>query len=204
VPNGRVSDLTVLCVTAGREYAWPFVEEMEQLGRDLQAPFVIYDGLEAGYLEACLDRAVRGCADGYILRLDDDERVSHEMWVWLMERRYRTAEHWSFPRANLYPDDRHRLGGRFWPDFQTRLSVKALSGGRHRIHTGSPFGAGQVAPVVIEHHKLLVRSLEERQAQAAWYDRIKAGAGTSLTYGPLQTPELFDVEVVPYETLVAA
>lgn len=193
-----MSDLTVLCVTAGGSYGWEFISEMEELADDLVASFVEYDGSEATHLEQILDDAVAKCDDGYILRLDDDERVSNGMYQWLLAHRYEEADHWAFPRANLYPDEEHRAGGILWPDLQTRLSVKEKSGGRNRIHVGSPFGTGEVAPVVIEHHKFLVRPLMDRIAQAREYERILVGAGRSKEYGPFQTPELYSWEFVPY------
>lgn len=175
-----MSDLSILCVTRAEAYALPFLEDMAELANDLDARFYIaadgdqalarLDGINAttfvvrshGYLESVLDDAVAKCEDGYILRLDDDERVSDGMYGWLLERSYEQHDHWAFPRANLWPDENQRLDGNvngavLWPDLQTRLSVKAKSGGRTRIHQGSPHGRGEVAPVVIEHHKLLVR-----------------------------------------------
>lgn len=227
-----MSDLCILVVTRAEGYALPFIEDLAELAHDLHAPFVVaadgekalrrLDGLEAattlvvrshGYLESVLDTAVAACPDGHILRLDDDERVSDGMYQWLLEHEWEQADHWAFPRANLYPDEHHRLagtsdgcrtGGTLWPDLQTRLSVKAKAGGRTRIHAGSPHGTGRVAPVVIEHHKLLVRTLDERVAQADAYEKLSPGAGRSMTFGPFQTPELFGFEVVPYVEMVPA
>jgi hypothetical protein len=74
-----------------------------------------------------------------------------------------------------------------WPDAQTRLSIRAKAGGRDVIHSGSPHGGGEMAPVLIEHHVFLVRSREEREAKVARYDAIAQGAGTSFL--PFIVPE---------------
>src|SRR5690606_10758983 len=77
-----------------------------------------------------------------------------------------------------------------WPDLQTRLSVKAKSGGRTRVHAGSPFGTGTVAPCVLEHHKFLVRPRGEREALVERYERIERGAG--LGYSMFSVPEPYE------------
>lgn len=170
--------LTILTVTEYADYAMPFLIGMEALAADLGCDFVKYDGTGADYLENALDRAVAECPDGYILRLDDDEKVSTEMRDWLAAGEYEAADHWAFPRRNLYPDEGHYITSmHLYPDLQTRLSVKEKSGGRLYIHAGSPYGTGQVAPCHIEHHKFLVRSRAERWETVQRYEALQPSAG---------------------------
>lgn len=149
-----------------------------------------------GYIECVLDRAIDLCRGDYILRLDDDESISDGMHSWLLDRRYLTAPHWRFRRAYLWgraatdaapstissvsPVHTFIANPPLWPDYQTRLSTRAMSGGRHAIHAGSPYGPGELAPGVILHHKLLVKTLEEREAIGARYEAIQAGAGDAV------------------------
>jgi hypothetical protein len=226
-----VSDITILCVTRAEPYALEFLTDMAGLASDLAAPlYVGVDGDEAarrlngldsehvftlrshGYIESVLDEAVAECPPGWILRLDDDERVSHAMYEWLLEREYRMSDHWAFPRANLWPNEHMRLagsadgypeGGTLWPDLQTRLSSKEKSGGRTRIHVGSPYGTGAVAPVAIEHYKFLRRSFEERTRQARRYESVQEGAGSG-NYLAFQTPEVGSWPFVAYLQAVVA
>lgn len=186
--------LTIVCVTENRPHARPFVESMATCADGLGARFALaVDGdpedwmfdladvwrvNSKGYLESVLDEVIGSCLDGYILRLDDDERIGPEMFCWLSEQRYLEADHWAFPRMNLFPDADHFIENPpLYPDLQTRLSVKRLAGGRDRIHAGSPNGTGMVAPVAIEHHKFLVRSREEREMLVERYEQLQPGAG---------------------------
>lgn len=115
-------------------------------------------------MERVQDDAVAWCPDGYILLMADDERITESMVEWLASGQFREADNWCFPRAHLWGAERKVImDAPLWPDLQTRLAVKAKSGGRSRVHEGSPFGSGRVAPVAFEHHKFLVRSVEERQ-----------------------------------------
>jgi len=194
--------LTILCVTDGQPYAQPFIDNMEQLAADLGFGFVEYDGTCAGYIENVLDDAIAECPDGYILRLDDDERPDQTMIEWLAAREYEATNHWAFPRYNLYPDEQHYLTGlNLYPDLQTRLSIRALSGGRNVIHCGSPYGTGQIAPCHIEHHKFLVRTVAERLATSQRYESIKPGAA----FLPFSVPELHahQLHIVEREAVVA-
>jgi hypothetical protein len=191
--------LSILCVTQAEPYADRFIDDMAVLANTLNAEFVVladrmprgcwlehhpgFDKLvhceSQGYLESVLEQGVAECGGDYILRLDDDERCSEEMATWLKLRKYEHAEHWKFNRLHLWNDERHCLRTpQLWPDVQTRLSIKSKSGGRTSIHTGSPFGGGDIAHVSIEHHKFLVKTFEERKAIAARYDAVQPGTGT--------------------------
>lgn len=205
-----MSDLTILCVSNFGEHVRPFIEDLASAARGLRATFVLaVDGpvhsqprwatetagalvhvTSQGYMESILDEAIAACPDGYILRIDDDERVSPTMARWLADGSYRAADHWAFPRLNLWPDETHYITNRpLWPDLQTRLSVKAKAGGRPIIHQGSPHGTGEVADVPIEHHKFLVRSREEREELLERYERVNPGAGSD--YAPFSVPERY-------------
>ena len=204
-----MSDLSILCVTEGRAHAHKFVTTMALHATRLHARLVLaVDGepkpwmpantvkvRSTGCIESVLDEAVNACPDGYVLRLDDDEQMSAEMRAWLANGSYRDADHWAFPRLNLWPDVHHYISNQpLYPDLQTRLSVKEKSGGRTQVHVGSPYGTGQVAPCAIEHHKFLVRPLHEREALIARYDRIQPGAGADFV--AFSVPERFEDQLV--------
>lgn len=197
------SDLTILCVTANRPYAQPFLDAMGGIADALGARFVEFNGRDAGCIENVLDQAVAACPGGYILRLDDDERMSRDMELWLFAREYRAHDHWAFPRMNLWPDENsYIVNHNLWPDPQTRLSTKEKSGGRYRVHEGSPYGTGQLAPCVIEHHKFLVRTEAERRRLVADYEAMQPGAGSAFVQFSL--PEaLKDLQIEVRETVAA-
>jgi len=201
--------LSILCVTKGESYARPFIQDMLRLAYSIGAEVVLAaDGPTAmcnlrawntsarlvrvdskGYIESVLDEAVDACRGVYILRLDDDERCSPAMEKWLDEVQYTQDVHWKFPRAHFWKDLRTCIiNPPLWPDHQTRLSVKEMSGGRRTVHAGSPFGGGRLAPVVLEHHKFLIKSYEERLAIAKVYDSVHPGYGTG-GMRPFSLPE---------------
>lgn len=194
-----MSDLSILCVTRCEPHARRFLAEMLDLGRQLEAEVIFAaDGLAAagrmaewgmparpvqskGYMESVLDEAVEFCSRDYVLRLDDDEGCSKAMVRWLTNRAYESGNHWKFDRVHLWGDVRTALvTPQLYPDHQTRLSVKRLAGGRAVIHSGSPHGGGLTAPCAIEHHKYLVKTLDERRDIVKRYDQVSPGAGTSF------------------------
>lgn len=182
--------LTILTVTRYADYAIPFLTAHDDLADAIGCTFIEHDGSGARCIEDILDEAVAGCPDEWILRLDDDELPSQEMVDWLAADAYEAADHWAFPRLNLWGDEDHYITTPpLYPDLQTRLSVKTKSGGRHQIHAGSPHGTGEIAPCAIEHHKFLVRPLAERQALAREYELIAPGAGVGSHYSAFSTPE---------------
>lgn len=203
-----MGSLSMVCLTTLETAVVPLLDEMRQAARATGAEFVIAaDGREAydraatlriadvlvevrtlGYLESALDYALQACTGEYILRLDDDERASDAMVLWLQDREYLHKDHWKFCRAHLWQNRSIALQmPPLWPDHQTRLSVKAKAGHRPMIHCGSPYGGGELAPVCIEHHKFLVRTRAEREAIVRRYDAIAPGAGTNFL--PFQVPE---------------
>ncbi len=204
--------LSIMCITKLEPHAFYFLTALQNLADTLRAEFVL--GLDdvcatqtrmlgkattltdrlvpvdaQGCLENVHDFVLGHCTGDYVLRLDDDERCSPAMMQWLSLGKYRSSDVWSFPRAHLWGNEKMMLKTpHLWPDVQTRLSTREKSGGRTHIHAGSPHGGGQLAPVLIEHHVFLVRSLEERKAKVERYDKIAEGAGTSFL--PFIVPEL--------------
>lgn len=216
-------NLTVLMVTNGEPHAHQFAHEALTLADSLGFEFVLgCDGTDAddladtlgcdsisvysnGSVESVLDQAVKACAPGYILRLDDDERCSQPMRDWLARREnWEVSDHWAFPRANLWPTARSVIATEpLWPDLQTRLSIREKAAGRRTVHAGSPFGTGTVAPVAIEHHKFLVRSYEQRAAILARYEKIQPGAGSDH-YRAFSLPEhINDITLAGYDEVYA-
>lgn len=193
--------LTLLCVTAYERHSTRFLDAHEHLAGRLGAEFVEFDGRGARCVENILDDAIVTLDDGYVLRLDDDELASDSMGDWLASGHWIEFDHWAFPRANLYPDETSFIASEpLWPDLQTRLSVKGKAGGRAGVHAGSPHGTGRIAPCVLEHHKLLARSYEDRLRIANGYETL----GAAPYYRVFSLPEDFPVDVKPYEALVAA
>lgn len=196
------SDLTIICITKGEACCLPLLAKMTQDAQGLGASmllfldnnrgdftpefyehgpayFVLFLVNSGGYVESVLDYAVSKPETRYVLRLDDDERMSPEMISWLASGAYRASDHWKFPRAHLWRDESTFIAAHpLWPDHQTRLSVKEKAGGRTTVHAGSPFGGGRLAPCYIEHHKFLIRSREEREEISARYEKLQPGAGT--------------------------
>lgn len=213
-------NLTVLCVTEGYPHARRFLEEHADLADTLGARLVIgADGPAAfdmtrgvgdsvvlvqseGSMESILDELLEHCDPGHVLRIDDDEACSPAMVEWLLDRAYEAHDHWSFATASLFPDpDHYIVSPPLWPDPHSRLSIREKSGGRPVLHMPSPHGPGQLAPVVLEHHKFIVRPLEERRARVL---RSEKECGSSPYFRIFAVPEDYDVEIAPYVRDAAA
>lgn len=208
------SDLTIVCITKVEPHAREYLTSMVSLGLYLHAPVIFgLDGDDAfvrlgevfnhanleyvpelvrvqskGYLESVHDEVVEHVRTKYVLRLDDDEGPSGAMIAWLYEGKYREADHWKFPRANMWTSRYFIKSPHLWPDVQTRLSVKEKALGRNNIHCGSPHGGGRLAPVAIQHWKFFVKDYEERLKIAKQYDKVMSGAGTG-GMRPFNLPE---------------
>ena len=177
--------LSILCVTRAEPFAEPFLTAMAELAGDLEAELaIVRDGVDvhsSGYIESVLDEALGFCTGDYVLRLDDDERCSPAMVDWLASGKWASRPSWKFCRQHLWGDERHFIiTPQLWPDHQSRLAHRSLSGGRITIHAGSPHGGGELAPCAMVHAKFLVKSLEERRAIVRRYDAIQPGAGTNF------------------------
>ncbi len=144
--------------------------------------YVLHSCLSQGYVESVLDQAIVSTHGDYILRIDDDESISPAMLAWLLAGAYESHPNWSFPRQHLWRTSEGAIGHldtpHHFPDYQTRLSTRALAGGRHGIHQGSVHGMGEIAPVCVVHHKYLVRSYADRLRIARGYDAYHEGYGT--------------------------
>jgi hypothetical protein len=205
----RIHDITILCVTNGNGNHIPiFLEQMRRNADVLDAYLLIgTDGehgyraaIDAnadmiapvrsnGYLESILDIVMDQVKTQYVLRLDDDEKLSPDLLAWLKQGKYKKFEIITFPRANMWGDEQHFLSEYpWWMDEQTRLGKTELMTGRSEIHQGNPYGAGIIVPYVLEHHKFLVRSYEERRRIAEQYEQVKSGAGLG-EYLPYNLPE---------------
>ncbi len=132
-----------------------------------------------GYIESVLDEALTYTHGQYILRIDDDESIPYSLLQWLESESYLISDHWKFPRAHLWPDEEHYITDPpFWPDYQTRLSIREKSGGRVKLHARSPYGEGVLAPYPFYHHRYLVRTPDQRLKTARKYTEI---AGRTLS-----------------------
>lgn len=203
------ADLSIVCVTRVDDAVVPLLRKMAAAATALRAEFVVgADGPgarerldaaairpdvtilveTAGLQEHAQDDVIRSASGRYILRLDDDEEISSGLFDWLERGNYRAADNWSFRRAWLYPTaDRFIASAPHWPDLQVRLSVSEKAAGWHSgIHPACPHGPGVIAThsAVIEHHKLLIRSTEERRKQVKFYNKISPGAGLPIFYLP--------------------
>lgn len=199
-----MSDLAIVCMTKGERHAVAFLDAMRKDAHSVGARFVVVadncdpyhraDQLvnvtSQGYFESAWDEALEHINAPYILRLDDDETLSLPLLTWLAAGEYRSGEVFAFARVHFWANHHQVIiNPPLYPDLQTRLTTKERAGGRNVIHTGSPYGTGEIVPYPIEHHKFLVRNLEERRAIAAHYESIRPGAGMSDTYRPFNLPE---------------
>jgi hypothetical protein len=212
-----IVNLSILCVTNNQHPCVErYVMDMSRLASSLKAEFVlgldrekaqqsmlgIYADkkidLTADTLqEDVLDEAINACSGDWLLRLDDDEQVSLALGHWLESYDWSAGDLYAFPRVYLYPDERHMLTNPgMWPDLQTRLGRKELMTGCTYVHAGNRNGTGQVVPYAIEHHNLLVKTLEERRALAAHYEAIRPGAGSLPEYARYNLPEDFYPEFI--------
>lgn len=172
--------ISVLCVSDCKPRAQAFFDHFEGLAKRLGGEFVLVrDGVDVhskGYIESVLDEAIAMTKGDWILRLDDDEKVSKAMERWINRGSHLKYDQWSFPRAHFWGDPKTVILEKYyWPDVQTRLSVRAKSGGITRIHQPSPFGGGAIAPVCLEHWVYLVKSYEERVETGLRYQQIASG-----------------------------
>lgn len=207
--------LSVLCVTTADPPVLDLLRRMRDLARTLEAEFVLVaDGPTAaetlrdqvapptlevtseGYLESVYEQAVAACRGDYIFRLDDDEAASPELVKWLAIGAYQAAPQWRFERRHFWGrEGQYITNYQLSPNFQTRVSHRDVAGGRTTIHAASPWGNGHPGFGAIWHYKFLLRSREERAAQAAHYEAISPGAASGK-FTAFTLPEVLD----PIET----
>ncbi len=205
--------LSILCISKIERCCIPVIQDLAQLASQLKSTefVLITDGPMAfsqaealdlpnkdlkiasiksqGYIESSLDSALAYCDGDYVLRIDDDEYMSFAMIRWLASTHWLAHDHWEFPRAHMWNHCKSVLmTPQLFPDYQTRLSIKSKAGGRFGVHAGSPFGGGERAPAVIEHHKFVIKDYEARRQIAAVYDNYSPGYGTG-NMKPFSLPE---------------
>lgn len=199
--------LTVLTVSTLPWYAWRFIRLARNIAEGLGAEHVLaadlggmptiradalralgegdgpgtrtvfVDSGGAGYLEACLNQAIDRCNGEYIFRLDDDERASPALAMWLREwlGDANAEPQYTFPRAALWPDEAHWANEpEVWPDAQARLATRELS---RRSYVHEQWCGDEVfvkAPII--HHSYLVKTAAEHEAIAAVYRRERPDA----------------------------
>ena len=191
----RSKHMSIVTVTDAQPRTEAFLLHMRELADDLGAELVIgYDTRKGvanmmraheysdltvivksdGYLESILQDVIDSATGTWILRLDDDEMVTPAMWQWLKDRKYQDGESqiWSFPEATLWPTTMSFISSYpFWPDSHPRLQTWRFAIWDKTPHGGAKHGPGLVAPVAIAHHKLLIKTIEERRA--IWEHRDK-------------------------------
>lgn len=175
-----INRLSEMCLPGG-------VDDIGQRPR-----FTLHCVSSKGYVESVLDEAIAATSRPFILRIDDDEQISPAMLRWLERGEYREADHWQFPRQQMWKCPSQRTGclmtPHLYPDFQTRLSVRSMAGGRSGVHAPSPHGGGEIAPVALWHWKYVVRTREDRLRIAQTYDSYSPGYGTGNML-PFSLPE---------------
>lgn len=197
--------LSVLCATQAEACARPFLAEMRPLAHACGGRFqVVLDrsesyerwttlGLKGDCVVAqdgvhqAMQELIGQCASDYALILDDDERCTPALAEWLREGRYEDADFWYIQRAWLYHDTKHYISSaKHWPNPALRIGRPARVHVPRAIHAGWMDGPGTraTAPYAMEHHKLLIRSFEERQATVARYEAIRRDAGMPSHYLP--------------------
>lgn len=206
--------LSILTVTRLEPYTAPFLRHFRAVADIVGAEFVVahdrcpvvdcgadkYAPVESsGVIEDVLVEAHAACSGDYVLRLDDDETLSAQAILDVVEwsKVDEDTKVYAFPRANLWGDRWHAISsGSLFPDFQARLMPRHREQRRH-VHEGILPDAAM--PGMILHWKFLLKSREERQAIAAGYESKKPGCGSGH-YLQFSVPEeCFDtVETFPF------
>jgi hypothetical protein len=186
--------LSIVCVSDVSAMTRGFLLEFQDLARTLGAEFVMgahggrairfaddngikFVVVDGKYFEELIDPVISVCTGDYVLRLDDDERISSGMLAWLKTDEWHRRDSWFFSRAHLWPDAQHCLAKQpYFPDFQARLSVARQARRPVKIHAAHAYPAYRApAEAYLEHHVFLIRTREERQAITAKYETIRTG-----------------------------
>ncbi len=207
--------LSVFCATRAEDHVWPFLLDMVTVARRCGGEFVMvadgavaWDRLTNGDfpddvipaidgVHRTMERAIQNNTSDYVLVLDDDERCTAGLVEWLASESYLGTDFWDIPRAWLFRDTKHFITSRkHWPNYDLRVGRRILVSVPTVIHHGWMARAGTSAECAhaIEHHKLLIRSLEDRIALVKHYESIKKDAGLPKQY----LPELLLVDVAEW------
>ena len=125
--------------------------------------------------EELIDPVLDRCTGDYVLRIDDDERVSAQLAHWIRSGAYLEHDSWFFSRYHLWPDDQHVIvQPPYFPDFQQRLTTRAKAYRPHTLHAASPYPAWR-APTYLEHHCYIIEGRDERRRTIAKYEALKLG-----------------------------
>lgn len=199
-------NLTVRVITALERHAAPFLVAHVGLCRRIGAQLVVAvdradpTGLPAEVVGLARVRRVRTngnvtpvlnallplCGDGYVLSLDDDGCVSPAMERWLAARSHETEPVWQFPTAHLWEAGWWITDPPLGTNRRPWLTTVAAGLVHDKLHTKPLAGRGAVAPVMLEHHKFLVKPRAERAARIQLYESLEKGGGLGhrrLAYG---------------------
>lgn len=205
--------LSILTVTRFEAYTPRFLTHFRALADICGAEFVVaYDRCDrvecgadvyvpvtsGGVIEDVLVEAHAACSGDYVLRMDDDETLSAQAIMDIVEWGVEDADSraYAFPRANLWGDEWHAVrSGDLFPDFQVRLMPRFREM-RKTVHEGMMPDA--LMPGMILHHKFLLKSREERERIAAVYESRRAGSGSGH-YLQFSVPEAcFGIETFAF------
>ena len=208
-----MSELTILTITRGESHSLPFLQNLSDFAKTIGAEYLI--GLDmftnaeidlmkigtcrmvpctsSGAIEHVLADVSQKAHGDWILRIDDDESMSMAMEYWVKCGSWLTDEytHYSFPTAWLWNDlDHYLINERMFPDVHTRLVKRDLMRDWPRqLHASFSHGVGKIEPVLLLHHKFLVKNYSERQTVAARYDCVRDGGGSNDVYKRYSLPE---------------
>lgn len=203
--------ISIICVTKGEWWSPEFLSKMRRDADELNAQLVILGDGErgfnqakiyahkavqvetGGYVESVLNDAVDSADGEWILRLDDDEKMSKAMLDWFKAGWYKNGPQdiYSFPCAWLWGSpDRFISSPPFWTDIHPRFTTADKARGwDNEPHAGNPHGLGFTVPALHLHYKFLIKSFEERIKIAKRYEELKEGAGFGM-HRPFTLPEL--------------
>jgi polysaccharide pyruvyl transferase WcaK-like protein len=148
-------------------------------------------------LEANLEWLHAQCSGDWVLRLDGDEAVGHELVRCLAgDDWHRGVTHCYLPRRWLVEGGTSWIDvNPWWPDPQLRLVRNRVASIRFGIRPHQMMtvdGPSRVLPAPIYHFDLVEADLQSRRAKARRYERVNPGLRThgGLAMGAYYTPEL--------------
>lgn len=186
--------ISIACVSDVADSVRPFLLDFKIHAEVLGAEFILgvhgdralqfacehkirFVRVEGQYFEELIDPVIEACTGDYVLRVDDDERLSTGMLAWLLSGDWWRRDSWFFSRRHLWPNERYCLAKQpYFPDFQARLSVRRQARRPVKIHAAHAYPAYRApALAFLDHHVFLIRTREERKAVTAKYETIRTG-----------------------------